>query len=405
MSKPIQHLELLWTKSFTMLIIANLFVFMSFQMLFPVSPAYLKSLGASGFEIGLVTALFSAGAIIIRPFIGYLLEFKARRALILIGSAALLLTTILYPLTQLVMIFLIFRLMHGLAWGWSSTVNGTAAVDIVPSSRIGEGMGYFGLSGTVGMILAPSLGIFVYQKYSFDAVITVSAILGAVAFTLLSLIKYNTPVSVTKADKSALKFSLMGSLIEKNSWYPAFVTLMATLGYGTIVTFIVIFAEERSIDQVFLFYLLNALMATLVRPVTGRWFDRNGPKGLILVCSTLTFTAMWILSFSHSWIGIACAGVLFGAGYGSLIPALQAWVLSKTEADRRGVANGMFYSAIDLGFGLSGLVFGLIAKYTEIATLFQISSFFFVLVIIFTVRAGRETLRHTLPKEPQETAL
>lgn len=387
-----QKNERLWTKSFTMIVIANLFVFMSFQMLIPTLPPYVKSLGASGFEIGLITAMFSVGAVIIRPYIGYLLEFSQRKSLVLIGAAALLIMTIIYPLTQIVMLLLLIRMLHGVMWGWSTTVNGTAAVDVVPNSRLGEGMGYFGLSITIGMIIAPSLGIYIYQNFNFSVIIIISAILGTIAFILLSMIKYQTPEAVKKLSRNDVKFSFLGSLIEKSSWYPAFVTLLATFGYGTIVTFIVIFAEERDIKQIFLFYLVNAVMATVIRPITGRWFDRNGPKALVIYCSLFTFIAMWVLSYSNSWIGIVIAGIFFGIGYGSLIPALQAWVLAKTPKLRRGVANGMFYSAIDLGIGMSGLIFGGLANFVEIGRLFQISSCFFLLVIVFTLRASKENL-------------
>ncbi|MBD8007605.1 MFS transporter [Bacillus norwichensis] len=382
----------LWTKSFILLVLANLFVFMSFQMLIPTVSPYLKSLGASGIEIGLVTMVFSVGAVIIRPFIGYLLGFCQRRWLILVGAAGLLAVTILYPLTQIIFVLLIFRFLHGFMWGWSSTVNGTAAVDIVPNDRIGEGMGYFGLSITVGMIIAPSIGIFLYQHYSFDTMIKISAVFGVIALLLLSVIKYQTPENVKNMNKKDVHFSFTGSLIESSSWFPAFVTLLATFGYGTIVTFIVIFSEERGIEQIFLFYFLNAITATLVRPITGKWFDRNGPKLLVIVCSGLTFISMWILSFSTNWVGIAISGCLFGAGYGSLIPALQAWVLAKTPKARRGVANGMFYSAIDVGIGMSGLVFGMVAIFMDTAKLFQISSFFFIAVIAFTLFVGEKTV-------------
>ncbi|MDA6082755.1 MFS transporter, partial [Escherichia coli] len=92
---------------------------------------YIKSIGATGLEIGLVTALFSIGAVLSRPFIGFMLEYRARKQLVLIGAAALLSITVIYPLSSVVMIFLLFRFIHGLAWGWSTTVNGTAAVDVV----------------------------------------------------------------------------------------------------------------------------------------------------------------------------------------------------------------------------------------------------------------------------------
>lgn len=369
--------------------IGNLFVFMSFQMLIPTLPPYIKSIGASGTEIGLVTALFSIGAVLSRPFIGFMLEYKTRKPLVLIGALMLLLITFLYPLSQVVVIFLAFRLLHGLAWGWSTTVNGTAAVDVVPNSRLGEGMGYFGLSITIGMIIAPSLGIFLYQITTFDNLVYISGVLGAIALLLLASVHYQTPDQVLKTKKEDLKFTYMGSLIEKAGWFPATLTLLISLGYGTIVTFIVIFGEERGIDQIFLFYLCNAILASLSRPIAGKWFDQKGPIGLVILTISITFIGMWVLSFAHSNLMIALAGVLFGIGFGSLIPTLQSWTLSKTPASRRGVANGMFFSSIDLGLGLSGLVFGVLAQFVEIGTLFQISSIFMVIALILTILEAR----------------
>ncbi|TYS14560.1 MFS transporter [Rossellomorea vietnamensis] len=372
-----------------MLMVGNLFVFMSFQMLIPTLPPYIKSLGASGLEIGLVTTLFSVGAVLSRPFIGYMLEYKTRKPLVLIGALLLLLITVIYPLSQIVVIFLMFRFVHGLAWGWSTTVNGTAAVDVVPNSRLGEGMGYYGLSITIGMIVAPSLGIYLFQVTSFSNLIYISTALGIIALILLSTVHYHTPQAVKEAKKEDLKFSYVGSLIEKSSIYPAIITMIATFGYGSIVTFIVIFGEERGIDQIFLFYLFNAIMASLSRPIAGKWFDEKGPIGLILFCTGVTFIGMWVLSFAHSNLPIIIAGVLFGVGFGSLIPTLQSWVLSKTPANRRGVANGMFFSSIDLGIGLSGLVFGILAQFVGTGTLFQISSAFLLIAMVLTIKEAR----------------
>jgi predicted MFS family arabinose efflux permease len=391
--------EPLWTSSFIKLMVGNLFIFMSFQMLIPTLPPYIKSIGASGTEIGLVTALFSIGAVLSRPFIGFMLEYKARKPLVLIGALMLLLITFLYPLSQVVVIFLAFRLIHGLAWGWSTTVNGTAAVDVIPNSRLGEGMGYYGLSITIGMIIAPSLGIFLFQITSFTNLVYISGALGVIALVLMASVRYRTPDAVLETKKEHLKFSYMGSLVDKAGWFPSMLTLLISLGYGAIVTFIVIFGEERGIDQIFLFYLCNAIMASLSRPIAGKWFDQRGPIGLVILTIFITFIGMWVLSFAHSNFMIAVAGVLFGVGFGSLIPTLQSWTLSKTPANRRGVANGMFFSSIDLGIGLSGLVFGVLAQFVEIGTLFQISSVFVFAALILTIVEWRRTKEVHQPKE------
>ncbi len=385
--------EPLWTKSFIMLMVGNLFVFMSFQMLIPTLPPYIKSIGASGTEIGLVTALFSIGAVLSRPVIGYLLEYRDRKPLVLLGAGALLAITLLYPLSQIIMMFLLFRLIHGLAWGWSTTVTGTAAVDVVPNSRLGEGMGYYGLSMTIGMIIAPSLGILIFQVTSFTNLIYFSAILGVIALLLLTTVTYQTPETVKRTKKENLKFTYFGSFIEKSSWFPALVTLLVCLGYGSIATFIVIFGEERGISQIFLFYLCNAILATVSRPIAGKWFDEKGPKGLVLTMIVVTFAAMWVLSLAHSNLTLALAGVLFGIGFGTLLPTLQSWTLSKTTPNRRGIATGMYLSAIDMGIGVSGLVFGILAQFVQTGSLFQISSIFLVAALFLTLFEGKKSAR------------
>lgn len=389
--------ERLWTKSFVMLMAGNLFVFMSFQMLIPTLPPYIKSIGASGVEIGLVTALFSIGAVLIRPFIGHMLEYKQRKSLVLIGAVILLVITILYPISRIVMIFLLIRFVHGLAWGWSTTVNGTAAVDVIPFSRLGEGMGYFGLSNTIGYIIAPSLGIFIYNVTTFTNLIVISSILGLISVVLLALVRYQTPEAVVKTKKENLTFSYLDSLVEKSSWFPSLITIIICLGYGSVSTFIVIYGEERGIVQIFLFYILNAIIATVARPFAGKWFDEKGPIAMVYFCICATFVGLWVLSFAQTNFMLAVAGGLFGLGFGCALPILQSWTLSMTPENRRGVANGMFFSSIDLGIGLSGIIFGTIAQFTDTANLFRISSLFLIIAIVLTIVEVRK--KRVAPKE------
>ncbi|WP_281974476.1 MFS transporter [Halobacillus litoralis] len=375
----------LWTWPFIFLILANLFTFMSFQMLLPNLPPYIESIGGSSLQIGLITTTFAFAAILIRPFIGHILMTRPRKILVVTGAISLLIMTALYPVTQVVVVLLLIRFIHGLAWGWSTTVNGTAAVDIVPRRRVGEGMGYFGLSVTVGMIMAPSLGIYLYQSFSFNLLVWIALALGGVAIVLFSVTRFVTPDQVYENQKTPPPFSFTGSLVEKKSAYPALVTILNTFGYGSVVTYIVIFGNEQGLSGTFLFYFFNALLATVTRPITGRYFDKHGPWKLIIVCSGLSFIAMWILALASSNLHLVLAGAVFGIGFGSMMPALQAWVISKTTTERSGIANGMYYSSIDLGIGSSAFILGFIYQYVTTATLFKLSSFLFILVMVLTL--------------------
>jgi predicted MFS family arabinose efflux permease len=376
---------------------------MSFMMLLPTMPPQAKALGASDFQVGLVTTLFAFSAILVRPFIGFLLESSSRKWLVVVGTIGLLLLTLTYSFSSIIILFLAIRFFHGVVWGWTTTVNGTVAVELVPSKRIGEGIGYFGLSATIGMIIAPSLGILIYQNLGFHSMIIGSTIIGLLGIVTLACGKYHTPKAVQEKTFNPKEFSFISSLFTKDSWYPAVVTIFATFGYGAIVTFIVIFGEERGIDQIFLYYFCNAIMATVVRPISGKWFDRKGPWSLIITCAILTIAGLWVLSYTYSVGMLILAGVIFGAGYGSILPALQAWVLSKTAPEERGTANGMFYSAIDLGLGLSAILLGVVSSFVELGTVFQLSSICFVIVIFMTLLDFRK--QKSQDKKKQSTVV
>jgi len=375
----------LWTKSFTMLVLGNLFVFMSFQMLLPTLPPQAKEFGATEIQVGLVTSLFCIAAVIIRPLTGFLLESSKRKWLVILGATSLLCITISYSFSTLIIFFLFIRFIHGLAWGWSTTANGTAAVELVPPKRLGEGLGYFSLSMTIGMILAPSLGILLYQTFGFHILIFVSSVLGVIAVVLLLLISYQTPKEVEEKQLDFRQFSLLRSLVDKHGWYPSFITLLASFSQGTIVTFIVIFSIERNLDQVFLFYLFSAITGTIVRPFVGKWFDQKGPWLLVIFCSISAILGLFILSYTYSITFLIFSGILIGAGFISMMPVLQSWVISKTPSDRRGVANGMFYSSIDLGIGISGVVFGFLSSFISLGSIFQLSSVCYLIVIALTL--------------------
>lgn len=108
-------------------------------------------------QVGLVTSLFTIGAVLIRPFAGYYLIDNQRKSLAIYASAALMIITILYPFLNIIWLLLLLRLLrlfHGAAWGVSTTANSTIVVDLIPKTRLGEGMGYFSISTTVGAIIA-----------------------------------------------------------------------------------------------------------------------------------------------------------------------------------------------------------------------------------------------------------
>ena len=59
--------------------------------------------------------------------------------------------------------------------GLTSVAGNTIAIDVIPSSRRGEGMGFYGLTINLAMSLAPLVAVAIYGKGGF---IRLSRLLG-----------------------------------------------------------------------------------------------------------------------------------------------------------------------------------------------------------------------------------
>ncbi|ARF69003.1 MFS transporter [Paenibacillus larvae subsp. pulvifaciens] len=371
----------IFNKSFLFLLISNFSIFIGFEMLLPILPAYLLSLNASSIQVGLVTTLFTIGAVLIRPLVGYYLIDNQRKTLAIGASAVIMIITLVYPFLNILWLFLLSRFFHGIAWGVSTTANGTIAVDLIPKKRLGEGMGYFSISTTVGSIIAPSLGIFIYDSFSFDILIWSSVILSLTAIIALQFMHSPAPV---KRQKQPFQFFNM--IFEKDAWFPALLSVITTFAYGAIVTFLVLFGKQKGLEHVFLFFLINAVVSTLLRPFTGRWYDKKGPWSIIIVTAMLGFLSLIMLSYATNDLHLIIAAILFGAGYGTVSPCLQTWAVQRVSEEKSAAANATFYSSFDVGVGVSAFVLGILAEWISLEMVFRIVSLSFIVVAVLVYK-------------------
>lgn len=367
----------IFSKSFLLLFISNFFIFIGFEMIIPILPAHLASLEASTLQIGLVTSLFTLGAVIIRPFVGYYLMNGQRKMLALFASFALLIITLVYPIVSYVWVFLLFRFLHGLAWGISTTTNSTLVVDVIPKNRLGEGMGYFSISTTVGAIIAPTMGILLYDAFSFDVLVWSSALL-----TLLAIFSLKFAYTPAPAKNNRPPFKFWAMIFEKEIWFIALLGVITSFSFGSILTFLVLFGQEMNLDQIFLFFLVNAIVSTVLRPFTGKWYDKNGPWSIIIIASFMGFLSLIILSYATSHILLIISAILFGAGYGTIMPSLQTWAVQKVSNEKVGSANGTFFSSFDIGVGSSALLLGFLANWLSLSMIYRLVSISFLIVAI-----------------------
>lgn len=135
-----------WTKNFMLLFGGNALLFMVYNMQVPVLPLYGKSLGLSASQIGLFVGTIMFAAMVVRLFSGRLLQYFKKKTLLITAVLLYLAASICYPLFTPFLILITFRLLNGIGHGLGTTYFATAAADELPLNRLGEGMGYFGVS-------------------------------------------------------------------------------------------------------------------------------------------------------------------------------------------------------------------------------------------------------------------
>lgn len=342
----------LWTRDFLLITLANLFLFLGFQMLLPVLPQYAKVLGGSETAAGLVVGIFSVSSVLVRPFAGRALDKYGRRAIFLAGLAIFLGSVMAYIVVPTVTLLLLFRFIHGCGWSAASTGTNTIASDIIPAQRLGEGMGYFGLTSTLAMAVAPALGlaIVLHAGYTTMFIISAAAVVCAAA-AALGLSFRQTPSRATS-----------GSLWEQTALHPAAVMFCVTMTYGAVVAFVVLYATYRGIGNIGPFFTVYAAALMLSRPLFGRLADRRGLNVAVIPGLTCVGATMLLLAAAHTLPQFLIAGFIYGIGFGAVQPSLQAMALRHAAPTRRGAANATFFTGFDLGIGAGSMVWGAVAQ-------------------------------------------
>ena len=158
-----QPLEKLWNRDYCIAMAGNFLLFFSFYLLTPLLPIYLDAqFGADKDMIGLVLSGYVIAALIVRPFSGFIVDSFNRKKVLVTCFFFFFICFTGYVGAGTLLMFAIVRTIHGLPFGATTVANSTVAVDVLPSSRRNEGIGFYGLSNNLAMAVAPSAGIWIY---------------------------------------------------------------------------------------------------------------------------------------------------------------------------------------------------------------------------------------------------
>ena len=175
----------LWNRNYIAILVANCFISISFFILNPTFPVFAKTLINDLSIVGLLSSLFLISATLTRPFSGHLTDKFDKGKIFLGGIFLLCLSIIGYIFIKSIPGIASSRLLHGIGMGLATTAFGALASDNIPPSRMGEGMGYYGLGMVFGMSIGPTIGLYLMNYFSAQAAFGVAGCFSALGAILI----------------------------------------------------------------------------------------------------------------------------------------------------------------------------------------------------------------------------
>ena len=355
----------LLSRNYILVCLAAFLMSFSFFILVPTLPLYLKdTFGISQALIGVVLSCYVIAVLCVRPLTGFVADTFPRKSVYIIAYAAFVASFFGYFfITKTLALFILLRIFHGLSFGMLTTAGNTLVIDVMPSSRRGEGLGYYGVTNNLAMAFGPMTGLFVISSGNYNLLFLTSLITGAVGLLLGSLVRTTKRITTEKVEfkLSADRFFL------KEGIRACIAFLLMAIPYGMTTSYMALYAKESGITQnTGLFFTMMAAGLIISRLHSGKRVDQGfvtqtirtgigiaifGAVGEALL-STIAGA-----SITAGYIAYFLTALLFGYGYGTLFPAYNTLFINLAPNSRRATANATYLTGWDVGIG-GGMLLG-----------------------------------------------
>jgi MFS family permease len=382
----------LWTRDYIFECISAFMMSFSFFILVPTLPLYLKdTFGISQALVGVVLSCYVIAVLSVRPLAGFVADTLPRKSVYL-ASYALFVSSFLgyFFITQTLALFILLRIFHGFSFGMLTTAGNTLVIDVMPSSRRGEGLGYYGVTNNLAMAFGPMAGLFVIASGNYTLLFLTSLITGSVGLILASLVRAPRKIlEKTEFKLSADRFFL------KEGIRACFAFFLLAMPYGMTTSYMALYAREVGITHnAGLFFTVMAAGLISSRLHSGKRVDRGFVTETIRlgICiavigavgeALLSSVASW--SISAAYVTYFLTAFLFGYGYGTMFPAYNTLFINLAPNSRRATANATYLTGWDVGIGGGMLVGGMISE-SGYLYCYVLGAVFVVIALLFFVR-------------------
>lgn len=381
----------LWTNQYVIIVLLSLVMFTAFYMITAGFPIYVASISNDPAIAGIMTATLMFASLLTRFFASVIIQ-KINRIVLLILSMLYFIGTIALTLVNDSISFLIFiRALQGIGFCMLTNLVFTISSNIVPKSRLGEGLVYFALSTRVGTTIGPLIAIAYLERFSFRSMILIT--LGLMAFSFICSL-FTKPRAEKGENVSKTRHEpFYKYMFDKRVLLPC---ILVSLNYITIagtVNFMGAFGKEIGVGgQISQFFISQGISMVIIRLFSGKIFDHFGHRILIIPDAIAGAGRLVMLGMAKGMLMVIIAGVLFGVAFAIIHPIVQAWALTLVPEEKKATANSMLLIFIDLGLTIGSIGLGFIAKRFGYSMTYRLSAVIMLVILVLYLVGNKKLL-------------
>ncbi|MBR5731569.1 MAG: MFS transporter [Firmicutes bacterium] len=343
--------ETIWTRNFIVLCVMNFVGFLGQTAINSLMQIHMDNLQASATVTGVVIGISSGVALLMRPVAGSIIDGASKKFLLQLCVFLYAVAIFGYSISGTIFLTIVFRVVFGLGMGFFGAVNLAMATESLPKSKIASGIGIFSLMTVAGQAIGPMICIGVAEKYGVSKAFLLAGTFSFMGFLLGFLLKY------PKQQRGKIDIRLSGAFA-REAMLPGilFFLLMATS--SSITSFIYLFAADKGVPGVARFFLVNAIILVIVRPIVGKISDRYGVLKTLLPSLAIFAVMLLLMPQMKNEFMLFVMSALYSLGYGTAFPSMQALCMKLTPEDKRGAGTNTFYLFSDLGLFVGPVVAG-----------------------------------------------
>jgi MFS family permease len=363
--------------------------FLSLYYLFPTLPLYVRQLGGSTFEVGLIIGIMALASLTARPLLGIWMDRAGRRGFLLAGAAIYVLASLGYWAIRSVPGLLLWRVFHAMGLATFSTAAASLAGDLAPLGRRGTTMGLFGLAQASALTVGPGIGQAIWGALGYPGLFVAAACTAFAALVCTFALPTGPPRGPGPSGKER---GGSGGLWDVAA-APATLQFVASVAYGTIIAFIAVVAQDRGLHGVGTFFALLAISSLAVRLAAGKAYDALGAPAVLVPAFVALSAGMALLAVAGRPTPFLLAAAVAGLGIGGVHTTLLATVVDRSVPDNRGKSVAGFTASWELGVGIGTILMGRIAETAGFAVMFLVAASLPLLGLtaLRSLRLGRPT--------------